>query len=99
MTPRHYTTQSVFAFISAFHAEHGYGPSQREIAEACFIGRSAVLPHLIKLEAWGCITLEEGKARSLRPLMTEVEVETYIQGLKKPEQKTGQMSGQKDRNE
>ena len=99
MTPRHQTTQHIFAFITVYHAEHGFGPSQREIAEACFIGRSAVLPHLIKLEAWGCITLDEGKARSLRPLMTEVEVETYIQGLKKPEQKTGQMSGQKDRNE
>ena len=97
MTPRHHTTQSVFAFISIYYAEHGYGPSQREIADACFIGRSAVQPHLIKLEAWGCITLDEGKARSLRPLMTEAEVEAYVENLKKPEQKSGQMSGQKDR--
>jgi len=48
------TTERVYRFIVDYIAAHdGLSPSQREIAEGCYIVRSAVLRHLDRLEAWG----------------------------------------------
>jgi len=61
------TTESVYRFITEYMNTHeGLAPSQREIAEGCYIARSAVVRHLDKLEAWGRIRHEPNKARSIR---------------------------------
>jgi len=59
-------TQQVFNFICDFSAEHGFGPTQREIAEGCYISRSNVVRYLDQLEWQRCITREPGKARSIK---------------------------------
>lgn len=60
------TTESVYHFICHYIATNGISPSQREIADGCYIARSAVLRHLDKLEAWGRIIRDPTKARSIR---------------------------------
>ena len=60
------TTEAVYHFIVAYIQEHGISPSQREIAEGCYLVRSSVLRHLDKLEAWGRIIRDPNKARSIR---------------------------------
>jgi DNA-binding MarR family transcriptional regulator len=63
---RNDTTESVYAFIIEYMKAHnGLAPSQREIAASCYLVRSAVLRHLDRLEAWGRIIREPGKARSI----------------------------------
>ncbi len=64
------TTESVFTFIEAYIAQEGIAPSQREIAEACYLAPSAVLRHLDRLEAWGRIARLPNKARSIRLVIT-----------------------------
>lgn len=59
-------TQTVYDFLRSYFDQHGFAPSLREIARACFIGRSTTLRHLDRLEAWGWITREEGRARGIR---------------------------------
>lgn len=63
---RNETTEAVFAFIEQYIAKEDIAPSQREIAEACYLAPSAVLRHLDRLEAWGWIIRQPGKARSIR---------------------------------
>ncbi len=58
-------TQRVYEFIKHFIKERGFPPSQREIAEGCFMARSSVQRHLDVLEAKGLIEREIGIARSL----------------------------------
>ena len=60
------TMETVYAFIERYIEEQGLPPSQREIAEGCYIARSAVVRHLDKLEARGRIELIPGKARGIR---------------------------------
>jgi SOS-response transcriptional repressor LexA len=45
--------------------EHGYAPTQREIAQHCGIRLSAVGLHLDRLEIWRWIRRTAGKARSI----------------------------------
>lgn len=60
------TTQSVYQFICQFMAEHnGLSPSQREIADGCFISQSTVGRHLDILMAQGCIRRVSGVFRSI----------------------------------
>ena len=42
----HLTTQQVYAFICERFDEHGFGPSIRQIAEACFMHHTTVLRYL-----------------------------------------------------
>jgi SOS-response transcriptional repressor LexA len=58
-------TQRVYRFIHGFIDERGFPPSQREIAEGCYMARSSVQRHLDVLEAKGLIEREIGMARSL----------------------------------
>jgi DNA-binding MarR family transcriptional regulator len=68
------TTECVYRFILEYmEAHNGLAPSQREIAEACFLVRSAVLRHLDRLEAWARIIREPGKARSIRLPTARIE--------------------------
>ncbi|MEP7292251.1 MAG: hypothetical protein ABI835_10725 [Chloroflexota bacterium] len=57
--------ETVYQFISAYIGAHRYSPSLREISAECYIGRSTVLRYLDRLEAYGRIRRETGKARSI----------------------------------
>ena len=67
-----FTTESVLVFIRQYQQEHGVIPSQREIAEGCYISQPAVGRHLDRLEQQGIISREPGKARSIRLLMSKI---------------------------
>lgn len=56
----------ILGFVVAFIAEHGYGPSVRDIARAERLATSTVAYQLTELEAAGRITRAEKVARSLR---------------------------------
>lgn len=71
---RQQTTIAVYIFLWNYHLEHGFVPTQREIAEACFLAQSAVSRHLDKLTMWGWIDREDGKARGLRLLKPLEEI-------------------------
>jgi SOS-response transcriptional repressor LexA len=60
------TDEAVFDFIVAYSAEHGFAPSQREIARQCYISLSMVARYLDRLELSGRITRTGGQARSIR---------------------------------
>ena len=63
----HSTTEQVYAFIQTYTEDHpGLSPSQREIAQACFLSQPAVIRHLDRLEQQGRIQREPGQARSIR---------------------------------
>lgn len=61
-------TESVLIFIRQYHQEHGVMPSQREIAEGCYISKSNVIRHLDRLEMQGKISREPSLARNIRLL-------------------------------
>ena len=67
------TLQAMYDFIEGYIRDHRYPPSLREIAAACYLGRSTVLRYLAKLEAQGRITRMEGKARSIALVKQEQE--------------------------
>ncbi len=58
-------SKSVYEFICTYILEHGYSPSQRDIARGCYINAASVIRYLDKLEAKGYIRRELGKARSI----------------------------------
>jgi repressor LexA len=58
-------TEQIFVFIKKYIDEIGYSPSLREIASGVYLSVSSVLRHLDKLEAWGWITRDPNKARSI----------------------------------
>lgn len=58
--------EQVYEFIVTYIHEHATNPSLREIADACYIGRSTTYRFLDKLEAQGRIVREPGQARSIR---------------------------------
>ena len=62
-------TQSIYDFIEDHIQTQAVAPSQREIAENCYISKGNVIRHLDRLEKLGWITREEGKARSIRLLV------------------------------
>ena len=59
------TSRTVYEFICTYIHEHGYSPSQRDIAQGCYINAASVVRYLDKLEAKGYIRREPGKARSI----------------------------------
>jgi DNA-binding MarR family transcriptional regulator len=72
------TTIAVYNFLWNYHLEHGFAPTQREIAKACYMAQSAVSRHLDKLTLWGWIEREDGKARGLRLLKPVDEIEHQL---------------------
>jgi len=60
------TTDQIHTFIRAYRAQHGNSPSQREIAQGCFLSRPAIIRHLDRLEMQGKIRREPGKARGIQ---------------------------------
>ena len=67
-TKRHQTTYTVYQFLWEYQKEHGYIPTQQEVADHCYLTQPGVSRHLDKLEKWGWLTREEGKARSIKLL-------------------------------
>jgi repressor LexA len=65
---QHDTLQSVYNFLIRYMDKHGYAPSIREIAAACYIGTSTASKQLSILEAQGRIMRDDAKARSIRLL-------------------------------
>jgi DNA-binding MarR family transcriptional regulator len=63
----------VYCFISNYIQENSSSPTLREIADACYLGRSTTYRFLDKLEAQGRIFREEGKARNIRLPKPECE--------------------------
>ena len=45
--------ETVYEFIKQYMEKEGMPPSQREIAEGCYIAKSDVIRHLDRLDAWG----------------------------------------------
>ncbi len=60
------TTDAVYAMIRAYRVQHGNSPSQREIAQVCFLSRPAIIRHLDRLEMQGKIRRAPGKARGIQ---------------------------------
>ena len=61
------TTNTVYTFIQTYtHDHHGQAPTIREIAAGTYLGRSTVMRHLDRLEAWGLIEREPYQARSIQ---------------------------------
>lgn len=59
-------TARVYAFIQDYvRAQRGRPPTQREIAEGCYMARSSVQRHLDILDARGLIVREPGMARGM----------------------------------
>lgn len=67
------TTGSVYRFLTIYLRTHGYAPSQREIAQGCYLSQPGVLRHLAQLEALGYVWREPGQPRSIQ-LLKELEV-------------------------
>jgi len=65
---RHQTTYVIYQFLWEYRQEHGFVPTQQEIAAHCFLTQPSVSRHLDKLEKWGWLTREEGKARGMNLL-------------------------------
>lgn len=59
------TTEAVYKFICEYWEQEGSAPSIREIAAACYLGRSTVQRHLDRLAAWGWIIQRPGRARGI----------------------------------
>jgi DNA-binding MarR family transcriptional regulator len=64
--PEQPVLEQVYAFIAAYIHQHSNSPSLREIADACYLGRSTTYRFLDKLEAQGRILREPGQARNIR---------------------------------
>jgi SOS-response transcriptional repressor LexA len=60
------TMDTVYDYICRHIQEHGYPPSQREIAAACYLGKTTLVRYLDRLEMSGRITHDVGHARSIR---------------------------------
>lgn len=73
-TKRHQTTHAVYQFLWDYQHEHGFVPTQQEIATRCFLAQSSVSRQLDKLARWGWLSREEGRARTIRLLRTPQKV-------------------------
>jgi DNA-binding MarR family transcriptional regulator len=60
--------EAVYRFVQTYIQKHGLAPSQREIADGCYINVAYVGRYLDLLEARGRLTRERGQARSIRLL-------------------------------
>lgn len=68
----------VLAFIRAFYAAHGVGPSLSEMAAAIGSNRSRVQDAIRKLAAEGRIHRAPGQTRGVRPLSAQEEAVRHV---------------------
>lgn len=73
---RHQTTQEIYLFLYQFYENHDFIPTQQEIADGLYLARSGVSRHLDKLTAWGWISREDGKPRTIRLLKSLEEIKS-----------------------
>ncbi len=59
-------TRAVYEYIRDRIEQDSCPPTLREIARACYIGRSTLMRHLDRLEAYGAIYREAHIARGIR---------------------------------
>ncbi len=59
------SSSEVYDFIHGFISEHGFSPTLREIAGACYMSTTTVVRYLDKLCAAGRISRELSKPRSI----------------------------------
>ncbi len=59
------TTEAVYLYICQYLQKNGQPPTQREIADACYLSQSSVRYHLKKLVAAGWVQPYPKKARAL----------------------------------
>lgn len=60
--------------ITRYYEMHGYGPSHNDLMREMGLARTSVHTHLGYLRTEGLVTWDEGKDRSLRPLVREMAV-------------------------
>jgi SOS-response transcriptional repressor LexA len=60
------TAEIIYDFICAYIREYGLSPSQREIAEGCFMSHGNVARYLKKLEVQGRIKHYPNISRGIR---------------------------------
>lgn len=89
---RYQSTLAVYAFVWQYCQEHGFPPTQREIAKACYIARSGVVRHLDRLTLWGWIQREDGKSRGIKPLFPPETAEIPDLAAQKVDKWSEQMS-------
>jgi len=65
------TTEQVYNFIRDYIQEYGVSPSQRQIAEGCYLSRGGLIRYLDRLEAQQRILRDTGLARSIRLVREE----------------------------
>ncbi len=61
--------EAVYTAVCSYHAAHGYGPSVKDVQDACGISSSSVADYaIVKLVRAGRLTRDPLKARTLRPV-------------------------------
>ena len=65
---RDQTTRDVYRYLWHYVQEHGFAPTQQEVATACYLAQSSVSRHLDKLARWGWLEREDGRSRALHLL-------------------------------
>ncbi|MCC6615328.1 MAG: hypothetical protein IT320_17770 [Anaerolineae bacterium] len=58
-------TEAVYAFVCDYFERYKYAPSEREIAEGCYLARRSVRQHLQILFKQGRLYRTPGKRRAL----------------------------------
>jgi len=69
--PDHTNAELVYAFLQRFMSLHGHPPTQKQIADACYLSKTTIARCMDKLEAWGWIQREQGTYRSLKLMEKE----------------------------
>jgi DNA-binding MarR family transcriptional regulator len=64
-------SESIVAFVEAYRLEHGVAPSYREISKGCYISRSTVSRHILKLSKQGRVKRTPGHKRSITVVCPE----------------------------
>jgi len=62
LTPRQ---REIYLFIDQYHEDHGFSPTQEEIAEGTSMSRTTLREHLTGLEKKGYISQKENIPRSI----------------------------------
>lgn len=57
---------AIEAFVRSFQAEHGYGPTVREVAAHLGLGPSVTHHHLLRMREQGRVTWKDNWNRTLR---------------------------------
>lgn len=59
-------TRQLYCYIVNYVREHQIPPSQREMAEACYMSNGNVSRHLDRLHMYGWIVRNEGRHRGIQ---------------------------------